>query len=122
VLWVTRKAVHGLREEGRWSVKIDTTTRLWVVSNPTPHSILPDVCFETTLDGLRLQFAGGLSMDDPPAVFRSEEEAHEEAKNRLLVWRIASRIRIGRRVPESELVRVTPQDKDGTVLFEGEGR
>ena len=101
-------------------MKIDATTRLWVVSNPTTHSILPDVCFETTLDGLRLQFAGGLSMGDDPAVFTSEEEAYEEARNRLLVARIARQIRIDRRVPEDEVVRVTLQDKDGTVLFEGE--
>jgi hypothetical protein len=29
-------------------------------------------------------------------------------------------IRIDRRVPEDEVVRVTLQDRDGTVLFEGE--
>jgi hypothetical protein len=103
-------------------MKIDATTRLWVVSNPTPHSILPDVCFETTLDGLRLQFAGGLSMDDDPAVFTSEEAAYEEARNRLLVARLARQIRIDRRVAQDEVVRVTLHDKDGTVLFEGEVR
>ncbi len=101
-------------------MKIDATTRLWCVTDPTPHSTLPDICFATTLDGLRLQFAGGLSMDDHPAVFTTEEEAHEEAKNRLLVWRIARQIRIDRRVAEDEVVRVTLQDKDGTVLFEGD--
>ena len=101
-------------------MKIDATTRLWVVSDPTPHSTLPDICFATTLDGLRLQFAGGLSMDDHPAVFTDEEEACDEAKNRLLVWRIARQIRIDRRVPEDEPVRVTLQGKDGSVLFEGD--
>lgn len=54
-------------------MKIDATTRLWCVTDPTPHSTLPDILFATTLDGLRLQFAGGLSMDDHPAVFTSEE-------------------------------------------------
>lgn len=29
---------------------------------------------------------------------------------------------IDRRVAEVEVVRVTPQDRDGTVLFEGEAR
>ena len=90
------------------------------MTDPTPHSTLPDILFATTLDGLRLQFAGGLSMDDDPAVFTSEEEAHEEARNRLLVARIARQIRIDRCVPDDEVVRVTLQDKDGTVLFEGD--
>ena len=103
-------------------VKIDATTRLWCVTDPTPHSTLPDICFATTLDGLRLQFAGGLSMDDHPAVFTSEEEAHEDAKNRLLVWKIARQIRIDRRVPEDEVVRVTLHDKDRSALLEGDVR
>ncbi len=36
------------------------------------------------------------------------------------MWRIAHQIRIGRRVAQDEVVRVTLQDRDGTVLFEGE--
>lgn len=101
-------------------MKIDATTRLWCVTDPTSRSTLPDVCFATTLDGLRLQFAGGLSMDDHPAVFTSQEEAHEDAKNRLLVRRVASQIRIDRGVPEGEVVRVRLRDKDGRVLFRDE--
>lgn len=103
-------------------MKIDATTRLWCLTDPTPHSTLPDICFATTLDGLRLQLAGGLSMDDHPAVFTEEDEAVEEAKNRLLVARIARQIRIDRCMPDDEVVRVTLQDKDGAVLFEGEVR
>ncbi len=60
---------------------------------------IPDVCFETTLDGLRLQFAGGLSMDQRPVIWTTQEEAHEDAKDRLVVWRIARKIRIDRRLP-----------------------
>jgi hypothetical protein len=100
-------------------VKIDTATRLWCVTDPTPHSTLPDICFATTLDGLRLQFAGGLSMDDHPALFTSEEEAYDEARNRLLVWRIARQIRIDRRVAGGEVVQVRLHGQDGAVLFEG---
>ncbi len=67
-------------------MKIDANTPIWVVNDPLgPHSTLPDVCFETDLAGLRLQFAGGLSMDQRPALFTTQEEAHEEALNRLLV-------------------------------------
>jgi hypothetical protein len=38
------------------------------------------------------------------------------------VWRIARQIRIDRRVAEDEVMRVTLQDEDGTVLFEGDVR
>ncbi|MFM8386654.1 MAG: hypothetical protein ACKOCB_07575 [Planctomycetia bacterium] len=101
-------------------MRIDAKTPIWVVSDPGPASTLPDVCFQTTLDGLRLQFAGGLTMDDNPTVFTSGEEAHEDAKNRLLVWRIARQIRIDRRVPQDEVVKVTLRGHDGALLYEGD--
>lgn len=66
-------------------MRIDAKTPIWVVNDPLgPHSTLPDVCFETHLAGLRLQFAGGLSMDQRPVLYTTQEEAHEEALNRLL--------------------------------------
>ncbi len=46
--------------------------------------------------------------------------AHEDAKNRLVVWRIARQIRIDRRLPEGEVVRVTLHDQNGRVLFTGD--
>jgi hypothetical protein len=61
-------------------------------------------------------------MDDHPAVFTTEEEAHEDAKNRLLVWRVASQVRLDRGVPEGEVVRVTLHGEDGRVLFTGDVR
>ena len=103
-------------------MRIDPKTPIWVVTDPGPDSTLADVCFQTTLDGLRLQFAGGLTMDDRPVVFTTENEAREEARNRLLVRRVASQIRLDRGVPEGEVVRVTLHDKDGAVLFEGDVR
>ncbi len=103
-------------------MRIDPKTPIWVVTDPGPDSTLADVCFQTTLDGLRLQFAGGLSMDDRPVVFTTKDEAREEARNRLLVRRLASQIRLDRGVPEGEVVRVSLRDKDGTVLFEGDVR
>ncbi len=67
-------------------MRIDAKTPFWVVTDPLgPHSTLPDVCFETDLDGLRLQFAGGLNMGQRPVLWTTQEEAHEDAKNRLLV-------------------------------------
>lgn len=103
-------------------MRIDPKTPFWVVTDPGPDSTLADVCFETTLDGLRLQFAGGLTMDDRPVVSTTEDQAREEARNRLLVRRIASQIRIDRGVPDGEVVRVTLHGEDGAVLFEGDIR
>ena len=103
-------------------MKIDAKTTFWCVTDPGPQSTLWDICFETNLDGLRLQFAGGLTMDQQPTLYTSQEEAQEEARNRLLVWRLAKQVRIDRRIPDGEVVRVTLHDKDGTVLFHGEVR
>lgn len=103
-------------------MRIDPKTPIWVVTDPGPDSTLADICFETTLDGLRLQFAGGLTMGDRPVVFTTEDEAREEARDRLLVRRIASQIRLDRGVPEGEVVRVTLHGSDGAVLFRGDVR
>ena len=103
-------------------MRIDPKTPIWVVTDPGPDSTLADVCFQTTLDGLRLQFAGGLTMDDRPVVFMTENEAREEARNRLLVRRIASQIRLDRGVPDGAVVRVTLHGSDGAVLFQGDVR
>ena len=37
-------------------------------------------------------------------------------------WRVASQIRMQRGVPKGEVVRVTQQDRDGAVIFEGDVR
>jgi hypothetical protein len=103
-------------------MRIDADTPLWVVTDATKHSDLRDICFQTTIEGLRLQFAGGLSMDQRPVLFTDEEEAHEEAKNRLLVRRVAERIRIERRLDADEVVRITLHGEDGTVIWQGEVR
>jgi len=35
-------------------VKIDQNTTIWVVTDAGPDSTLADICFATTIDGLRL--------------------------------------------------------------------
>jgi hypothetical protein len=57
--------------------------KFWMVIDPTPRSELADVLFETTLRGLALQLAGGLSMDRNPTMFGGREEARREAEQRL---------------------------------------
>ena len=103
-------------------MRIDAKTTLWVVTDPTPDSTLPDVCFETTVPSLRLQFLGGLDMGRHPVLYDTQDEAVEDAKNRLLVWRVAQQIRLDRGVPEGEVVRVTLHDRDGKVLYQGDVR
>lgn len=100
-------------------MRIDPKTPFWVVTDPGPDSTLADICFETTIDVLRLQFAGGLTMDQRPTVFTTRDEAHEEATNRLLVWRVASQIRLDRGVPLREVVRVTCRDRGGLLVDGG---
>ncbi len=80
-------------------MRIDPKTAVWVVTDPAPDSTVADVCFETTLDGLRLQFAG-LSMDDRPVVFTTEDEAREVGRDRVLVRRSPSSVRLERGGPE----------------------
>ncbi len=104
-------------------MRIGPEHRFWVVTDPGPHSDLRDICHETDLAGLALQFRGGL---DPAAenatIFTSQEEAHEEAKNRLVVWKIARQIRAERGLPLTEVVRVTLHDEAGNVIWKGDVR
>ena len=62
-------------------MRIDAKTPLWAVTDPTPASTLPDVCFETTLPDLRLQFLGGLDMDRHPVLYDTQYQAVEDAKD-----------------------------------------
>ncbi len=102
-------------------MRIGPEHRIWVVSDPGPYSTLPDICHETDLAGLALQFRGGLDVAAENAtIFTSQEEAHEEAKNRLVVWRIAGRIRAERGLPLIEVVRVTFHDEAGNVVWKGD--
>ncbi len=57
--------------------------KFWVVTDPTPESEIADICFETTLRGLELQFKGGLTVAQNPTMFTDREEAEHEADLRL---------------------------------------
>ena len=95
---------------------------LWVVTDPTAASTLPDICFRTDLAGLALQFRGGLSMADNPLAFTTQDEAVEEGKHRLLARDVARQIREQRGLPADEVVRVTIHGEGGKVLGEWEVR
>jgi len=57
--------------------------KFWVVTDPTPESVLEDIVFQTSLRGLERQFRGGLTMASNPTLFTEETEAKLEAQRRL---------------------------------------
>ncbi len=74
-------------------MKIGHDDKFWVVMDATPISELADICFETSLRGLELQFWGGLSMDCNPTIFTSKEEAEKAARKRLKTAELIEKIR-----------------------------
>ena len=91
--------------EGRCVMKIGPRDRFWVVTRPSAVSDVNDICFESDLRGLTLQVRGGLDLGENVAIYDDHDEAVEDAKNRLLVRRVAERIRIERGLPADEVVR-----------------
>ena len=102
-------------------VRLGPGDAFWVVTEPTAESTLPDICLQTDLRGLALQVAGDLDLG-AVTIHTGREEAEEDARNRLLVWRLARQIRIDRRLAEGEVVRVTLHGQDGQVLYRGNVR
>jgi hypothetical protein len=97
-------------------------TNFWCVTDPLSRdSTLADVCFETTLEKLQLQFKGGLTMSQHPTLFTGREEAEAEAHLRLVAMRAADAIADA--APEEAMkdaARVVLLDRHGKVLFESE--
>jgi len=57
--------------------------KFWVVTDPSPLSVLGDVLFAASLTDLLLQFHGGLTLDQNPTLFTDRAEAEAEALERL---------------------------------------
>jgi hypothetical protein len=57
--------------------------KFWVVTKPTPHSVLADILFEADDRTLGLQIRGGLRTEDIHGTFSKEAEA-EAAAQKLL--------------------------------------
>jgi hypothetical protein len=57
--------------------------KLWVVVDPTPQSTLGDILFQASLRDLSLQFKGGLTVDENPALFTDKQAAIAEVHCRL---------------------------------------
>jgi hypothetical protein len=68
-------------------MRIETTETFWIVEDPGPQSVLADICWESSLDGLLLQFRGGWTTERRPTLFTDRAEAEAEARMRILVRR-----------------------------------
>ena len=57
--------------------------KFWVVTDPTPESILVDILFAASLTDLLMQFKGGLTLAENPTLLTDRAEAETEALRRL---------------------------------------
>ncbi len=99
-------------------MRIDANA-IWVTTDPGPHSTLPDVCFETP------SAAGPPGRGGPRPRSGDAHSTRGGGGGRpqpAPVWRIAHQIRIDRRLPEGEVVRVTLHDAEGQVVWKGDVR
>ena len=74
-------------------MRIGPDDKFWVVTDATTDSELEDICFETSMRGLELQFRGGLSMDCNPTIYTSKWDAEKAAKKRLKAAEFLEKIR-----------------------------
>jgi hypothetical protein len=74
-------------------MRIGPGDKFWLVTDATPTSELADICFETSIRGLELQFRGGLTMDMNPTIYTSRDEAEKAARKRLKAAQFIEKIR-----------------------------
>ncbi len=65
------------------SMRLGPSDRIWAVVDPTHHSELIDILFETSLRDLELQFRGGLSCGRNLTLFADRGDAEAEARARM---------------------------------------
>lgn len=61
--------------------------KFWLVTRPRASSELADICFQTDIKGLALQFKGGLDPEEIHAVYTSCNEAQREADRILTAFK-----------------------------------
>ncbi len=66
-------------------MKFETNGTFWIVENPSQVSELGDICWETSLAGLELQFRGGWTTENRPVLYTDRGEAEKDARARLAV-------------------------------------
>lgn len=60
-------------------MRIVNSTLFFVVTKPNARSEFADICFQTDLAGLRLQFLGGLKPEEIHAIYTKKIEAETAA-------------------------------------------
>lgn len=81
-----KQAQRALGDVKEGSMKITTETKLWIVTDPTPESVLPDICWPATLANLENQIIGALPermTDKNMTIYTDMEEAQNDADARL---------------------------------------
>ena len=61
----------------------------WVVTKPTPRSVLIDICFKSDWRGIEAQFKGGLTFEQIHGIYTGEAEAIRNA-GELLAERVTT--------------------------------
>ncbi len=69
----------------------DRVGKFWIVTAPRLSSTLPDICFETTVEGFALQVLGGLDRDSVVGFYRKQDEAESVAEKLVAAVREAQR-------------------------------
>jgi hypothetical protein len=64
-------------------MRLEQTSPFWIVEDPGPDSELADICLQTSLAGLVVQFRGGWTAERRPTLFTSRARAEAEAKARM---------------------------------------
>ncbi len=71
---------RSLHSHGFASKRIDQVGKFWVVVMPRPISTLIDILFESDVEGMTLQYRGGLSPHDVVGFYRNKKTAEKKAK------------------------------------------
>lgn len=77
-------------------MRIGPDDKFWVVTDAGPESVIEDICFETSIRGLELQFRGGLSMGSNPTIYTSKWDAEKAARKRLQLGKVMEQLRANR--------------------------
>ena len=65
------------------NILVDEVGKFWVVTYPTPNSLIQDICFESDVVYFANQMRGGLEMEEVYGFYKNESDAIAKAKELL---------------------------------------
>lgn len=104
--------------KGGHAMRYGPDDTFWMVVDPTRDSVMADICFQTTLLGLELQFKGGLTAAQNTTMFTDEHEAKQEVQGRLAAMRAAALLRGGREDPKMPMEKMAIYGAGGEPVIE----